>query len=280
MGKFRLRKQNRESTLSGNDQRHKGCDWRGRRGRGSWRDASAGSKPHRAWRLARPESWPGLRDRSRQSCESVQESQTRDKGPPTSKGRRAIAREQAMTVMEVGRRPRAKPVNRLNDLSAKEWIPETVSVWIQRGLGKGHQHAQIEKQHPAPFSFQDVARLIRFFSKSGETVLDPFAGVGSTLKAAAREGRSGIGIELNPRYVKLARRRLFEEVPSELLKCNAQRIVEGDARAVLPKLPNNSANWLSPVRRTGTSYTSKTTRRGKSGSSTDWILNTATIPMT
>jgi len=53
---------------------------------------------------------------------------------------------------------RIKPVNRLNDLSAKEWIPETVSVWIQRGLGKGHEHAQIERQHPAPFSFQDIAK--------------------------------------------------------------------------------------------------------------------------
>ena len=53
-------------------------------------------------------------------------------------------------------RMRPKPVNRLNDLEAKEWIPETVSVWVQRGLGKGHEHAQIERQHPAPFSFQDV----------------------------------------------------------------------------------------------------------------------------
>lgn len=80
-------------------------------------------------------------------------------------------------------RTRRAPVNRLNDLTAKEWIPETVSVWIQRGLGKAHPHAEIERQHPAPFSFQDVARLVRFFSKAGETVLDPFAGVGSTLKA-------------------------------------------------------------------------------------------------
>lgn len=133
-----------------------------------------------------------------------------------------------------------RPVNRLNDLTAKEWIPETVSVWVQRGLGKGHEHAQIERQHPAPFSFQDVARLIRFFSKAGETVLDPFVGVGSTLKGAANEGRRGIGIELNRKYADLARLRLKRELGDEPGVCRDQRIVRGDARVVIPKLPRGS----------------------------------------
>src|SRR5438445_3087417 len=129
---------------------------------------------------------------------------------------------------------RPVPVNRLNDLTAKEWIPETVSVWIQRGLGQGHAHAQIERQHPAPFSFQDVARLIRFFTKSGELVLDPFVGVGSTLKAAAIEGRRGIGIELNKKYADLARVRLKTELTEEFLFRNEQKVIQGDARSVIP----------------------------------------------
>ena len=134
--------------------------------------------------------------------------------------------------------------NRLNDLTAKEWIPETVSVWVQRGLGKGHEHAKIERLHPAPFSFQDVARLVRFFSKTGETVLDPFAGVGSSLKAAATEGRSGIGIELNARYAQLARQRLRSEVPPEVLARHPQRVLRGDARRLLAKLPPNSVKLV------------------------------------
>lgn len=139
---------------------------------------------------------------------------------------------------------RAKPINRLNDLDAKEWIPETVSVWVQRGLGKGHEHAQIEKLHPAPFSFQDVARLIRFFSKAGETVLDPFVGVGSTLKAAALEGRSGIGIELSKRYAELAQERLSKEVDSAVLCSNRQQVIYGDARTALPKIPKSSVKLV------------------------------------
>jgi DNA modification methylase len=134
--------------------------------------------------------------------------------------------------------------NRLNDLTAKEWIAETVSVWVQRGLGKAHEHAQIERLHPAPFSFQDVARLIRFFSKRGETVLDPFAGVGSALKAAAVEGRTGIGIELNARYVQLARRRLKLEVAADVLARHPQRILRGDARELIPRLPAESVKLV------------------------------------
>ncbi len=154
-------------------------------------------------------------------------------GKRKSKGTKKLARN------------RAKPVNRLNDLSAKEWIPETVSVWIQRGLGKGHDHAQIERQHPAPFSYQDVARLVRFFTKIGETVLDPFVGVGSTLKAAAIEGRKGIGIELNKRYADLARLRLKTELADETSACRDQKVIRGDARVIIPTLVAESVKLVA-----------------------------------
>jgi DNA modification methylase len=149
-----------------------------------------------------------------------------------------------MVVATAAKKKRTVPVNRLNDLVAKEWIPETVSVWVQRGLGKGHEHAQIEKLHPAPFSFQDIARLIRFFTKAGETVLDPFVGVGSTLKAAAIEGRNGVGIELNHKYVKLARERLSMEVDPAILHSNPQHVIHGDARKALPKLAKDSVKLV------------------------------------
>jgi DNA modification methylase len=139
---------------------------------------------------------------------------------------------------------RAKAINRLNDLTATEWIPETVSVWIQRGLGNGHEHAQIERQHPAPFSFQDVARLVRFFSKAGELVLDPFAGVGSTLKAAAMQGRRGIGIELNKKYAELARARMKKELPPEMAASHGQTVIRGDARTEIPKLAPQSVKLV------------------------------------
>lgn len=132
----------------------------------------------------------------------------------------------------------------LNDLSATEWVRESVSVWTQRGLGKGHPDTLIEREHPAPFSFQDVARVIRFFTKKGDTVLDPFVGVGSTLKAAALEGRNGIGIELNPRYADLARTRLEKEVPFDLTEQSNQKVITGDARHLIAGLPSGIASLV------------------------------------
>jgi DNA modification methylase len=136
------------------------------------------------------------------------------------------------------------PKNKLNELTAKEWLPETVSVWRQKGLGANHPDAQIERLHPAPFSFTDVTRLIKFFSKSGQCVLDPFVGIGSSLKAAALCGRRGVGIELSPIFAELARKRLSQELKNGLPDHPKQEVLEGDARIVLPTLTPNSFDFV------------------------------------
>lgn len=136
------------------------------------------------------------------------------------------------------------PRNQLNDLTAREWIPETISVWVQKGLGAGHPDAQIERQHPAPFSFTDVGRLIRFFTKRNDTVLDPFVGIGSTLKACALDGRRGIGIELNPTFADLARKRLVSEITDMFSSKDEQQIIEGDVRDILPTIKSDSVDFI------------------------------------
>lgn len=161
-----------------------------------------------------------------------------------SKMRRKIQTATADVVKEEIAIKGVDPRNTLNDLPAKEWIPETISVWNQKGLGAGHADAQIEKEHPAPFSYTDVSRLIRFFTKKGAVVLDPFVGIGSTLKACALEGRKGIGIELNPRFAKLARDRLAKEVDDIFATVADQKVIEGDAREVLDTLQLNSLDFV------------------------------------
>lgn len=67
------------------------------------------------------------------------------------------------------------------------------------------------KAHPAPFPLELAERLVRMFSFVGDTVLDPFAGSGTTLIAAARHGRNSLGVELVARYAELARKRFERE---------------------------------------------------------------------
>lgn len=65
--------------------------------------------------------------------------------------------------------------------------------------------------HPAPFPADLAERLIRMFSFAGDTVLDPFAGTGSTAVGASRVGRNSISVELEPEYVDVAEDRIKEE---------------------------------------------------------------------
>jgi len=65
----------------------------------------------------------------------------------------------------------------------------------------------IGKLHPAPFSPSDIQKLIQIFTKEGETVFDPFVGVGSTTIASLNSNRKSIGIDLNKDYIKLAFKR-------------------------------------------------------------------------
>lgn len=56
--------------------------------------------------------------------------------------------------------------------------------------------------HPAPYPEEISSRLIRMFSFAGDTVLDPFAGSGTTAVSAARTGRSSVSVEVVPAYVE------------------------------------------------------------------------------
>lgn len=55
--------------------------------------------------------------------------------------------------------------------------------------------------------------LCRLVTPPGGTVLDPFMGSGSTLKAAELEGFNAIGIELEPEYIEIAKRRIAADAP-------------------------------------------------------------------
>ena len=95
------------------------------------------------------------------------------------------------------------PDNTLNELSGEEWLYFTKSVWGTAYPSElGHT---VRKQHGANKPPRLMARLIEFFTVTGDMVLDPFAGVGGTLLGAAiaRGPRHAIGLEIEPRWAAI-----------------------------------------------------------------------------
>ena len=156
------------------------------------------------------------------------------------------------------------PRNTLNELSGEEWLYFTKSVWTTAYPSElGHA---LRKQHGANKPPRLMARLIEFFTKSGELVLDPFAGVGGTLLGAAiaRDPRRAYGIELSARwadvYAEVVRVALAERDGSgpELADLGSNdpggprgfdpsgcELVVGDALAVLPTLDPESVDFVA-----------------------------------
>lgn len=110
-----------------------------------------------------------------------------------------------------------KMQNTLNDLNGKEWVKFLSSFFIFNAIPSDLKEEREvtngkSKEHPATFSPTMIASFIRFFTKEGQIVLDPFLGIGSTLVACDRTNRKGIGIELNPKYAEIAKMRTKQEI--------------------------------------------------------------------
>jgi len=82
----------------------------------------------------------------------------------------------------------------------KEWFQQ---IWT-RLPGASTKH------HPAPYPLELAKRLIQMFSFVGDTVVDPFLGTGTTTLAAMQTGRNSIGYEIDPEYLRRAKKIIHE----------------------------------------------------------------------
>jgi DNA modification methylase len=97
---------------------------------------------------------------------------------------------------------------------------ENHKLWFQQ-IWSGLTGAST-RQHPAPYPVELAERLIRMFSFVGDTVLDPFAGTGTTTVAAAKTGRNSIGFEIDEHYFDLAHKRIANETSSLFSKTSIE----------------------------------------------------------
>ncbi len=120
------------------------------------------------------------------------------------------------------------PRNQLNDLTGNEWMFFTKTVW-QTSLPSELGH-ELRRQHYANKPPALMQQIIEFFTRPGQTVLDPFAGVGGTLLGASLCGRRATGVELEQRWLDI----YLEVCRQEQLE--PQEIIHGDSLEVLPGL--------------------------------------------
>ena len=90
------------------------------------------------------------------------------------------------------------------ELDGKTWARYSISIWSD--IEKDGEEKKLG--HPALFPKMLAERLIDIFTRPQDLVLDPFAGSGSTLVAAAGRGRRAVGFEISAEYIALARNRL------------------------------------------------------------------------
>jgi len=122
------------------------------------------------------------------------------------------------------------PFNKLNNLDSKSWLKFQKSWFI-------HNPPPRKKGvlvHPAKFPETMAQEFIEFFTKQGETVLDPMAGTGSTLVAALRAGRNSYGVELNAKYAEMAKQIVEEErnVLGQSVERLTSKVICGDAMQI------------------------------------------------
>lgn len=132
-------------------------------------------------------------------------------------------------------------------MTAEEWNTYFAGHWNFAGARQDNHIAMFPEELPK--------RLIKMFSFVGDTVLDPFAGSGTTNLAAKNSDRNSIGYEINPDFIPVIRQKLgvnqtdIHETHYEFVKQNSQELVYENEIQLLPyiyKDPHKLDKKLDP----------------------------------
>lgn len=100
------------------------------------------------------------------------------------------------------------------DLSNETWIEWARPIWYGIRESDTLQYTTArdpeDERHLCPLQLETIKRCVMLYSNVGETVLSPFAGIGSEGFVSIKNGRKFIGIELKPSYARIAEQNLVE----------------------------------------------------------------------
>ena len=137
----------------------------------------------------------------------------------TCEWQHAIRLEESGVLVRLGVWVKPNPTPQFTgDRPGTGW--EAVAICHRKGRkrwnGGGHCAVwscnKISGDHPTQKPLQLIEKWVGLFSDGGETILDPFMGSGTTGVACVRTGRKFIGIEKEPRYFEIAKRRISDEL--------------------------------------------------------------------
>lgn len=137
----------------------------------------------------------------------------------------AMTRPALADYLLMFRKPGDNPTPIKNDVTNEEWIDWAQPLWLDRGephpdgehlapvwlgvretntLNAAAGRDQADERHICPLQLDFIERCVRLWSNPGETVLTPFAGIGSEVYMAVKLGRRAVGVELKPSYWRTA----------------------------------------------------------------------------
>jgi len=118
---------------------------------------------------------------------------------------------------KIGNRKVSKEIKERSKVTKEEFRKFRDAIW--------NDINGIEDKHCAAYPVELPKRLIKMFSYVEDWILDPFLGSGTTTKAAKELGRNSVGIELNPRYLKIIEQKvsskqsdMFNSAKFEIIK--------------------------------------------------------------
>jgi DNA modification methylase/superfamily II DNA or RNA helicase len=122
------------------------------------------------------------------------------------------------------------------DLSNEEWIQFAHPVWYDiresDTLNVAEGRDADDERHIAPLQLGTIERCIRLWSNPGETILDPFTGIGSTGFIAIKHNRKFVGCELKQSYFAAARKNLDRIVRNKTQATLFDELLEESEAAV------------------------------------------------
>lgn len=136
---------------------------------------------------------------------------------------------EAVKPLKIGYKRTCKcPSNHINCLTAKEWVKSQVII---QEFFYEKRDIRDKDIHPAVFPIALPAHFIKLFTHTGELVLDPFVGIGTTLIAARDLNRNAVGFDLKREYLDFAKKRLSQTT----LSPDSQQIFVYDDAINIPK---------------------------------------------